>query len=284
MQLEANNGTQQQADEGLKSECSCCSFNYQSWALQEYCLSLAIFCASRDLWTLFEDRRWINHASPGFTGRFVWDSSFTSKSKMVFSYIKLMVLYHGIMRSNKVESIILKYCGFSFLLFSRLVPKYQKLLPALPHFQLYCSNFAIPVRTFILGSFELPKIKLEMLCWYQSPLRSVTSEMRCVLSEGRKNLVLTTSIHCKNKTSKTSRYVTQHCCRNVEMLCNEPVSADVEAVLSLVFLSKLSNLIHSRATGRGVVCACTVCSSKLIFCISLSLLTGVFLHLPMLLY
>lgn len=174
--------------EGLTSEYICCSFNYESWALQEYCLSRAIFSAFRDLWTLFEDRRLINHASPGFTERFVWNSSFTSKSKMVFSYRRLMVLNHGIMRSKKVVGIILKYCGFSFLFFSRSVSKSQKLLPALPHFQLYCSNFAILVRTFILGSFEQPKVKLEMLCWYQSPLRSVTSEMRFVFFEGRKNL------------------------------------------------------------------------------------------------
>lgn len=98
------------------------------------------------------------------------------------------VLNHGIMTSNQVASVILKYCGFSLLLFSRSVLKYQNLLPALPHFQLYCSNFAVPVKTFALRSFELPKVKLETLCWYQSPLQFVTSEMRFVLLEGWKNL------------------------------------------------------------------------------------------------
>lgn len=260
VQLKANSGTQQQADEGLTSEYSCCSFNfiYESWALQEYCLSLAIFCASRDLWTLFEDRRWLNHASPGFTERFVWDYSFISKSKMVFFYIKFMVLNHGVMRSNQVASIILKYCGFSLLLFSRSAPKSQELLPAFPHFQLYCSNFAIPVRTFILGSFELPKIKLEMLCWYQSPLRSVTSEMRFVLFEGRKNLVFTTSIHCKSKTSKTSGQITQHCCRNASVM-NQILLMLKQFCLWLFFPSCLTSFT-AEPSGRGVVCACTVCS------------------------
>lgn len=124
--------------EGLTSEYICCSFD--NWALQEYCLSLAIFCASRDIWTFFENRRWINHASPGFTERFVWDSSFTSKSKMVFSYIRLMVLNHGIMISKKVASIILKYCGVSLVLL-KVSFKISKTSPSSPSFSVILFKF-----------------------------------------------------------------------------------------------------------------------------------------------